>query len=175
MASSVDAPYKQRLTQLEALIRKGLKTPNEYRQMPVNGRRHILTGTISTDGFEIRPLAYKLTQRKFYKSEKFKSGLPLTVQAGYLTKRLSTPAQLGAAFGNSRVTVAAIDPGVVKTAQVCIIEEPGRWRRTPPNTTRISVPRTAQTTATKLYLKELQRLKALQGIETHERTIRPLG
>jgi len=171
-AMRVDGPYKRNVQLIKPLIKRGLKTPAEYKDMHAPGRQHILTGTIQTNGFEIRPLAYKLTQRKFYKSEKFKSGLPLTVQAGYLTKRLSTLAEIQTAFEDKPVTVAAIDPGVVKTAQVCIIAETAD--RTGSSITRISVPRTAQATATKLYLKELHRLKNAQQIGREENTITPL-
>ena len=67
---------------------------------------------------------------------------------------MSTLEKIQEAFEGRTVTVAAIDLGVVKTAQVCIIEgtDDGAGR----NVTRLSVPRTAQATANKLYLKELQ-------------------
>ncbi|KAF9946007.1 hypothetical protein BGZ72_000761 [Mortierella alpina] len=172
MATHVDGRYIRNVEQIKTLIQKGLKTPDEYRRMPVVGRRHILTGTIQTDGFQIRPLAYKLTQRKFQKSDKFKSGLPVTVKAGYLTKRLPTLAKIRETFGTSLITVAAIDPGVVKTAQLCIIKETsGHYN----DITRLTVPRTAQTTSTTVFQKELQWHKDQEGIGIQESTIRPLG
>ena len=76
--------------------------------------------------------------------------------------------EIQAAFENRPVTVAAIDPEVVETAQVCLVDGIGR------NVTRLSVPRTAQATATKLYLKEPQRLKATERIGDAKTLTSPL-
>ncbi|KAF9952952.1 hypothetical protein BGZ72_005795 [Mortierella alpina] len=89
-----------------------------------------------------------------------------------MTEDYFAPYEIQATFENRPVTVAAIDPEVVETAQVCIIEDTvdGIGR----NVTRLSVPRTAQATATKLCLKEPQRLKATERIGDVENTITPL-
>ncbi|KAF9945759.1 hypothetical protein BGZ70_003626, partial [Mortierella alpina] len=56
-ATCVDDQFKRNVEQIKALTQKGLKTADAYKAMLVPGRRHILTGTIQTDCFEIRPLA----------------------------------------------------------------------------------------------------------------------
>ena len=137
--------------------------------MPPEGRRHALTGTIVTDGFQLQALAYKLTAKKPFRSKKFKSGLPIRSQVGYLTTRLPTRDDIHEAFENRDVVVAAIDPGICKTAALTIVSS-----ATPHSVQRLTIPRTANTTATKRFMKEMEQQKALQGIQDLEKTISAL-
>ncbi|CAO3574711.1 unnamed protein product [Mortierella alpina] len=168
-ATTIDDAYIRTLREFEDLVKKGLKPPAECKAMPPEGRRHALTGTIVTDGFHLQALAYKLTARKPFRSKKFKSGLPIQHQVGYMPTRLPTRDHIHEVFENRDVVVAAIDPGICKTAAVSIVNS-----ATPTSAQRFTIPRTANTTATKRFMKDMETQKALHRIQELEGTISAL-
>lgn len=168
-ATTIDDAYIRTLREFEDLVKKGLKSPAEYKAMLPEGHRHALTGTIATDGFHLQALAYKLTARKPFRSRKFKSGLPIRHQVGYMTTRLPTRDNIHEVFEKRDVVVAAIDPGICKTAAVSIVNS-----ATPTSAQRFTIPRTANTTATKRFMKDMEKQKTLLKIQELEETISPL-
>ncbi|KAF9571863.1 hypothetical protein EC968_010591 [Mortierella alpina] len=145
-ATTIDDAYIRTLREFEDLVKEGLKSPAEYKAM----------SPTRLDG-------------KPFRSKKFKSGLPILHQVGYMTTRLPTRDHIHEVFENRDVVVAAIDPGICKTAAVSIVNS-----ATPTSAQRFTIPRTANTTATKRFMKEMETQKALHRIQELEGTILPL-
>ena len=150
-------------------INKQLTDPMEQKLAIDQGaawRKYVLTGSISTNGHELKVLAHSLTRAAPSPSARKR---PNTTRAKLndVKTTLATKDDVKKVFQDqSSYIVVGIDPGVKSTATCCILDSNNMDR--PKN---ITISQGSHTFPTKKYLQGLEHAKGKAGIHQLENTI----
>ncbi|KAF9370026.1 hypothetical protein BGX21_005718 [Mortierella sp. AD011] len=137
---------------------------------PRFNRRYVLTGTIVTNGYELKLMAYSLTE-----SKPPPHPVPNTTQfklKSILTE-LSDSTQVDDMFPGDRYVVTGIDPGIHNTATATVLDSD----KTDGSAINLSISQGSQTYSAKQYMKELNRAKqrkTFNDINQLEQSITPI-
>ena len=190
-AKPATATQNKSKEQLQEFLKDRLKTPEENKvvidesfvghnkaiRMKRNNCRYVLTGTMVTNGYELKLLAYSLTKPK-----PVSHAIPNTIRNKLkdILTELSDEGQVEYLFPNQdRYVVAGIDPGIHNTATATILASDTSHQ----SAINLSISQGSQTYGTLQYQKELNNAKqkmsfAVEGqqndINALEQSIRPI-
>lgn len=165
--SGVTNPTNEQKSWVARMIRRQLYPPEMHKEMidnPLGGnfpdnhsgnsrlRRYVLTGTLVTNGYELKILAYSLTKKRPPKIL-----LPNTTHSKLksILTELSTDRQVDTKLPNTDYIVAGIDPGIRSTATATIL----RSSTLESTAINMSISQGSQTFSSRQYLKELNKAK----------------
>ncbi|KAK3825061.1 MAG: hypothetical protein J3Q66DRAFT_396086 [Benniella sp.] len=166
------APYLSAKKDFQEFLKECLCKPEERKEDIRGGndwKRHVLTGTISTNGHELKVLATSLTKAAPPPSLKKR---PNTTRPKLKDVRdvLADDDQVATIFENQEShIVVGIDPGIKSTATCCILDlkDVGRPRN-------VTIPQGAHTFTTKAYNQGLDHAKKKANIQELESRIVPI-